>query len=459
MKHFNTKPNLRPFSQRSALVVVGLKLQAIHLFDPIATGVHIPQKIVQHTPAQKLQDAFISMLAGSHGLVETNKRVRPDRALQRAFGRAACAEQSTISETINRATEQNVTELQSAVKTIYQRFSHGYPHEYTKHWQVLDADTSGLPAGKKAELCTKGYFARQRNRRGRQLARVTAARYDEVVVDQVYAGKIQLTTALQPLILAAEDVLGLDTPKRFRTLWRIDAGGGSEDDVNWVLARDYHLLTKDYSSKRAARLAQSVAVWYPDPKVKGREVGLVTQPHAYACATTQIAVRAHKKNGRWGYAVLITTLAASEIVELTDRPKAPAADSTAVLLAYVYCYDQRAGGVEIQIKGDKQGLGLTKRNKRKFTAQQVVVVLASVAHNVVIWARQWFAEVSARFAGYGILRMVRDVFQMRGRVTLTTEGRVTDIVLDQGEPMVLEIVKGLRALLTDKTVTINLGEI
>ena len=55
--------------------------------------------------------------------------------------------------------------------------------------------------------------------------------------------------------------------------------------------------------------------------------------------------------------------------------------------------------------------------------------------------------------------MVRDVFQMRGRVTLTTDGTVTDIVLDQGEPMVLEIVKGLRALLTDKTVTINLGEI
>jgi hypothetical protein len=129
MKHFNTKPNLRPFSQRSALVVVGLKLQAIHLFDPIVTGVHIPQKVVQYTPAQKLHDAFISILAGSHGLVETNKRVRPDPALRRAFGRAACAEQSTLSETINCATEQNITELQAAVKTIYQRFSRGYQHD------------------------------------------------------------------------------------------------------------------------------------------------------------------------------------------------------------------------------------------------------------------------------------------------------------------------------------------
>ena len=59
MKHFNTKPNLRPFSQRAALVVVGLKLQTIHLFDPIATGVHIAQKVVHYTPAQKLQDALV----------------------------------------------------------------------------------------------------------------------------------------------------------------------------------------------------------------------------------------------------------------------------------------------------------------------------------------------------------------------------------------------------------------
>ncbi len=265
--------------------------------------------------------------------------------------------------------------------------------------------------------------------------------------------------ALQPLIQAAEDVLGLDAPKRQRTLWRIDAGGGSADDVNWIRERDCQLLTKDYSAIRAARLAQSVQVWYPDPQVKGREVGLVLQPQAYVRATTQIAVRARKKNGGWGYAVLITTLSAADVLELLDRPRLLAEDAATALLAYVYCYDQRAGGVEIQIKGDKQDLGLTKRNKRQFTAQQVVVLLASVAHNVVIWARQWLSETSDRFAGYGIVRMVRDVFQTRGRVTLSPDGKVTDIVLDRNEPMILDIVKGLRILLTDKTVTINLGEI
>ena len=47
--------------------------------------------------------------------------------------------------------------------------------------QVLDIDLSGMPCGKKAALATKGYFANQRNRRGRQLGRVLASRYAEKV--------------------------------------------------------------------------------------------------------------------------------------------------------------------------------------------------------------------------------------------------------------------------------------
>ena len=40
----------------------------------------------------------------------------------------------------------------------------------------------------------------------------------------------------------------------------------------------------------------------------------------------------------------------------------PQADPTAVRLSYVTFYDQRGGGIETSLKGDKQGLGLTKRN-------------------------------------------------------------------------------------------------
>jgi hypothetical protein len=63
------------------------------------------------------------------------------------------------------------------------------------------------------------------------------SRYEEVVVDRLFEGTAQLTKALQPLMEAAEATLDLDESKRERTLVRIDAGGGSLDDVNWLLLR------------------------------------------------------------------------------------------------------------------------------------------------------------------------------------------------------------------------------
>ena len=56
-------------------------------------------------------------------------------------------------------------------------------------------------------------------------------------------------------------------------------------------------------------------------------------------------------------------------------------ENKAVLLAYVNFYDQRGGGVEIEIKEDKQGLGTTKRNKKRFAAQQILAQLEVLAHN------------------------------------------------------------------------------
>ncbi len=49
----------------------------------------------------KLMDAFMAILSGAHGLLEVNTRVRCDVALQRAFGRECCAEQSLVQMTLS----------------------------------------------------------------------------------------------------------------------------------------------------------------------------------------------------------------------------------------------------------------------------------------------------------------------------------------------------------------------
>ena len=225
------------FSARASLAAIGIKLKQVDLFGPVRQMVHIAQKTVKHTPIDKVYDGFIAILAGAHGLVEINTRLRSDAALQAAFGRTSCAEQSVVQETLDACTAENVVQMEQAVQTIYRQHSQGYQHDYTADWQILDVDMSGMPCGPKAAFATKGYFAKQRNRRGRQLGRVLASRYDEVVVDQLFSGNTQLTKALQPLLEAAEQTLDLDEGKRQRTIVRIDAGGGSLGDVNWALAQ------------------------------------------------------------------------------------------------------------------------------------------------------------------------------------------------------------------------------
>ena len=53
------------------------------LFKPIEQRVSIQQKTVRHSPIEKLYDALIGLLCGAQGMVETNKRVRPDKGLQK----------------------------------------------------------------------------------------------------------------------------------------------------------------------------------------------------------------------------------------------------------------------------------------------------------------------------------------------------------------------------------------
>jgi hypothetical protein len=135
--------------------------------------------------------------------------------------------------------------MMAALTAIYRQHSQGYRHHYQDRKQLLDVDLSGMPCGPKAALATKGYFAKARNRRGRQLGRVVASRYGEVVTDQLFAGNTALVTALRPLIEAAEQVLDLSERKRACTIVRVDSGGGSIDDINWLLERDYQVHTKD----------------------------------------------------------------------------------------------------------------------------------------------------------------------------------------------------------------------
>ena len=281
-------------SPRASLAVIGRRFQQMGVWSVVEQNVRIKQKVLRYMPTDKLKDCLINILAGGCGLVETNTRVRPDRAIQVAFQRQSCAEQSTISDTLNACTAENVNQMRAAIRAILQRDGRCCQHSYAKRWQLLDVDVTGMPAGRLGEGVTKGYFAGEKNSRGRQLGRVLASWYDEIVVDKLYNGKRQLDSSLPELVLEAEKALNLDKSRRRRTILRVDGGGGSDENIRWMLESGYHLILKTKNWRRAVKLASSVTTWHLDPKVPDREIGWATCPHPYSRPTRQLVVRKRK---------------------------------------------------------------------------------------------------------------------------------------------------------------------
>jgi len=448
------------YSPRVTLAALGLKINSLKLLDPIKYNVVVLQKSIRHTPFQKLADAFIAILAGAHGLAEINTRVRSDKALQHAFGRKDCADQSVVQETLNACTKLNVQQMQQALDVIFRKHSSACRHNYKERLQLLDVDMTGMPCGPNQEGSRKGYFGENNIRWGRQLGRVIAAHYEEIVVDQLFTGDVQLTTALQPLVLAAEQTLELDEAKRRRTVIRVDAGGGSLDDVNWCLERGYHFHGKTYSSHRAEPLAATVEQWYTNIQQPERQVGWITiDDPSYVRPVQRLALRWRKKKGGWKHAILLSTLAPKDVIALMDLPVDRVRNPRAVALAYAKLYDKRGGAVEVEIKEGKQGLGIVRRSKKKFTAQQMLVLLGALAHNVLVWSRRWLMSAAPWLASYGALRLVRDVLGISGLVEVDQNGATTRIVLNKGAPQVSYLAKAFRSLLRPQQIAVGVEQI
>ena len=206
-------------------------------------------------------------------------------------------------------------------------------------------------------------------------------------------------------------------------------------------------------------MAKSVKEWINDPRDTGRQIGWVTETtQLYTRPIHRIAVRCRKQNGQWGVGVILSSLAPQDVLLLTNQPPEQIENNSAVLLAYVYFYDQRGGGVEIDIKEDKQGLATSKRNKKRFHAQQMVCQLETLAHNLLIWVRRWLAPHCPKVARFGLLRLVRDVCHLTGVILLDERNTICKIILNPADPLAKELQTGFANLLAQEHVAVCLGE-
>jgi Transposase DDE domain group 1 len=350
--------------------------------------VHIPQKMVRYRPVEKVLDGLLGILCGAKTIAQSNGTIRLDPAVQRAFGRTGCAEQSTIARTLQASTTETVDQLSRVSWYYLKRYGQTPHHRFAERLLWVDVDVTPLPIGAKAEGSERTWMGRNRSKTGRKTLRVTASDYREILHETLLRGKASAGPALKAALGEVETRLGWTRERRQRIVLRLDGGFGTTEVLNWLLSRGYQVVAKISHSGRVRKLRQALGPWQPTSS-PGREIAAVLHPHRFCRATRQWVIRTPKDKGGDQYAVLVTTLTALEPGALADA------------------YDGRAR-IEASFCQDKQALGLVTRRQRRW---------ARLAHHLLLWGKQWLSRVPAtrrRLQGYGLVRLLRDVWAVPG---------------------------------------------
>ena len=160
------------------------------------------------------------------------------------------------------------------------------------------------------------------------------------------------------------------------------------------------MFAKGYSSKRAAKWAQSVEreAWksvHPTQDVYERDrIRTLTSPHRCLLIRTE-----RTKVAGYCYSYLATNL------RRWVRPR-----------GYVDFYNQRQG-MEKEIQQIKSVLGLKHKRKRSFDGMQALALLTLMANLELVWFRR-----SLGLEHLGMKRFIRDVIKTPGFVTSTRQG-------------------------------------
>lgn len=102
------------------------------------------------------------------------------------------------------------------------------------------------------------------------------------------------------------------------------------------------------------------------------------------------------------------------------------------LVTIAHLYDERAA-IEAESKADKGGLQSHHRRKKQLAAQEALVLLTDLAHNLLAWTPQWMFQDSP-FAEGGIYRIIKERLPIPGKVMMK-EGESVTLRLKESHPL------------------------
>jgi hypothetical protein len=413
-------------TQFAPLAVLGHCLTRTGFFRPLWDTFDLPMKTRVHEPWAKLQDAIVSVLAGCKSIYQINTRLRPDLALAQAWQRPQFADQASISRTLDACESMHLDQLRQGSQQLFRTYSQTLRHDFAKSQLIVDVDAVGLLAAKGAEGSEKGFFSGKKNRYGRQLMRVSVPTYHETLLSLIYGGSQQPLDLVKATFNTLLGLIPWTPSERRQIIVRNDAGLGTDANINWLLWAHFQVLMKGFSGKRALAWAKQIPAdaWLEDPG-RQRWIALATHPIRYGRQTVSYVLRwATQKGDR--HSIMVSTL-------LNFKPL----DTWAL-------YDDR-GAAEVEIKGDKSGLRIPKRRKRHLDAQEALILLTDLAHNLLAWLRPWMLAGSP-FSGFGPERLVDDLLCIPGRAEFA-EGRLVKVSLKESHPYAAQMQECLLRLL------------
>jgi len=228
------------------------------------------------------------------------------------------------------------------------------------------------------------------------------------------------------LLEVLETTLAFDLVQKQKTILRSDAGFGADRNVNAALQAGWRILAKGKGGRRPNAYARQI-----DPKAwidLGAERWLAplhTGP-TYLKPTQQVLLRWQTPAGLIKHSIVVCSIMDWSGPEIIAH------------------YDDR-GQCETEIQADKSGLKLERRRKKQLPAQEMLVLLTDVAHNLLAWTSQWMFP-SGPFAQFGKTRLIEDILALPGRLFFL-QNRLVEVQLNQHHPYAPAVAEGLERLL------------
>ena len=207
-------------------------------------------------------------------------------------------------------------------------------------------------------------------------------------------------------------------------VWNVEID--SDDNINYALNHQWQVLTKGHGGRRPTALEKQMATHSWTLIGPERWVATVPNAPAYDSPTQTLLLKWLNQRRQTKLATVVCSL-------LDWTPE-----------QVISHYDDR-GQCETQIQADKSGLKLTRRRKQSLPAQEALILLTDLAHNLLAWSCQWMA-LQHPLTTFGTTRLIEDVFAIPGQL-IFDEKRLVEVRLNQLHPYAPMVACALQILL------------